>query len=464
MPTIIDSLVVELGLDPKKFTQGQKDALAAFKKTAEESRTRAKEIESHLSNVQQGVTSLTRRAAGYLALIAGGFGLKELIFYLVKTDAETGRFAKTIGTSSTTLAAWRGLAILSGGSAEAFTSSISGLVQQFQQFALTGDSSVLPYFRALGINISDADGKMRPFNDILLDIADSFSKMDPSRAAAFGKAFGFDDATISLLLRGRAAVEAMLETQKKIHAVTKENTDAAEELLERWGGLVLKVQGFGRLIYPYIGKVADFLNRDIKSFFGGGGAKAAEAAPASPTAPKGMSSKGEVEAYIRQAAIARGIDPDVALRVAKSEGLNAYVGDRGSSFGPYQLHYGGLASGGMAGKGLGDVFTKKTGLDARDPSTTRAQIDFALDWAKQNGWGPWHGWKGLPFQGIGVATGAGAGASSVDNRRSSTNTSETKIDRVIVNTQATDAAGIALAIKPAIERNSFAAQANYGPN
>lgn len=96
-------------------------------------------------------------------------------------------------------------------------------------------------------------------------------------------------------------------------------------------------------------------------------------------------------AYIRQAAAQRGIDPETAVKVANSEGLNTYVGDSGSSFGPFQLHYGGVASGGNAVSGLGDTFTKRTGLDARDPNTWRQQVDFALDTAKQTGWGPWHG-------------------------------------------------------------------------
>jgi hypothetical protein len=105
----------------------------------------------------------------------------------------------------------------------------------------------------------------------------------------------------------------------------------------------------------------------------------------------------ETEAYIRQAAGARGIDPDVAVKVARSEGLGgAYAGDEGSSFGPFQLHYGGMpgTSKGNAVPGLGDAFTKATGLHASDPATTRAQIDFALDHALRNGWGAWHGWSG----------------------------------------------------------------------
>ena len=105
--------------------------------------------------------------------------------------------------------------------------------------------------------------------------------------------------------------------------------------------------------------------------------------------------------YIRQAAIARGIDPDVALRVAESEGLNSYTGDNNSSFGPYQLHYGNVATGGNAVAGLGDDFTNATGLDARNPDTVPQQINFALDAAKRGGWGPFHGHRGNIWDGIG---------------------------------------------------------------
>lgn len=94
--------------------------------------------------------------------------------------------------------------------------------------------------------------------------------------------------------------------------------------------------------------------------------------------------------YIREAAKARGIDPDVAVRVAQSEGLNQYTGDAGTSFGPFQLHYG-SGGRGFAQAGMGNDFTAATGLDARDPATWKQQIDFALDQAKQKGWKPWYG-------------------------------------------------------------------------
>jgi hypothetical protein len=131
------------------------------------------------------------------------------------------------------------------------------------------------------------------------------------------------------------------------------------------------------------------------------------------------SRRAEMEQYIRAAAKARGIDPDIAVRVAESEALNAFEpdrpdrgGDEGSSFGPYQLHYKGLSKN-MPNAGLGDEFTAKTGLDARDPSTWKQQIDFSLDYANKNGWGPWMGAKkaGIPdFAGISGSSPNAAGS------------------------------------------------------
>lgn len=97
-----------------------------------------------------------------------------------------------------------------------------------------------------------------------------------------------------------------------------------------------------------------------------------------------------VEGYIRQAASARGIDPDVAVKVARSEGLGPgiwqsnYVKDgrRETSYGPFQL---------LVGGGLGDKFQRLYGKSPADPSTVQQQVDFALDEAATGGWSPWYG-------------------------------------------------------------------------
>ncbi|MDX1158453.1 phage tail tape measure protein [Sinorhizobium medicae] len=133
-----------------------------------------------------------------------------------------------------------------------------------------------------------------------------------------------------------------------------------------------------------------------------------------PVIPVTRAPLGDIASYITQAAAKRGIDPDIALRVAKSEGgLNSwnlqsnYVknGVREPSFGPFQLYKGG---------GLGNKFMAQTGLDPADASAGPAGIDFALDEARKSGWGAWYGAKkaGIGnFEGIGTYSG---GDSAVD--------------------------------------------------
>jgi hypothetical protein len=100
--------------------------------------------------------------------------------------------------------------------------------------------------------------------------------------------------------------------------------------------------------------------------------------------------------YIRATAQKYGIDPDVAVRVARSEGLVGFTsGIPGEqSFGAFQLNTQG---------GLGNVFRRQTGLDPSNPRNERATIDFALKYASQHGWGDFHGahntgigrWQGI---------------------------------------------------------------------
>jgi hypothetical protein len=111
-----------------------------------------------------------------------------------------------------------------------------------------------------------------------------------------------------------------------------------------------------------------------------------------------------MEAYIRRAALARGIDPDTAVRVARSEGLAPGVWQargmlsygRERSYGPFQLH---VAPQGHRG-GMGNDMIAQTGLDPSNPANWQAGIDFALNGAARNGWGAWYGAKKIGVTGM----------------------------------------------------------------
>lgn len=100
----------------------------------------------------------------------------------------------------------------------------------------------------------------------------------------------------------------------------------------------------------------------------------------------------QVDSFIRQTAPQYGIPADDALAVWNGEGRRAYVGDFGTSFGPYQLHVGG---------GLGDDFMRTYRADLRDPNTWQQQILYTMAYVQRNGWNDqWHGAPGYPGKGI----------------------------------------------------------------
>jgi hypothetical protein len=108
------------------------------------------------------------------------------------------------------------------------------------------------------------------------------------------------------------------------------------------------------------------------------------ATPTSGAIP-GVGAK-DVDDYTRQAASKWGIDPNVASKFLGQEssyGQAKRPGDNGTSFGPFQLHFA------PDGRAMGDDFRRDTGLDPRDPSTWKAQIDYAMKRAAMGGWGPW---------------------------------------------------------------------------
>ncbi|TAV98508.1 phage tail tape measure protein [Rhizobium ruizarguesonis] len=141
-----------------------------------------------------------------------------------------------------------------------------------------------------------------------------------------------------------------------------------------------------------------------------------------PVTPVTRAPLGDIASYISQAAAKRGIAPDIALRVAKSEGgLNSWNlqssymknGVQEPSFGPFQLYKGG---------GLGNDFMRKTGLDPALAQNGPAGVDFALDHASKNGWGAWYraGKAGIGnFEGIGANPGMSSAADAVNKLASS---------------------------------------------
>lgn len=520
MPTVIESLVIELGLDPKKFTQGQKDALENFKRGQDQAITFGKNIEREGQRVGDVFAKLKSEALGLVTVFLGGRGIKEFVGYVTSLDAATGRAAYTLNMGAKELSVWEGASAQVGGKVGGITAAMQGLSGSMNQFMLTGQGPFLAVMNHLGISLFDQNNKLKTASQMFLEIADAVHKLnasDPARAAATLSLIpGANQDSINLMIKGRSAIEGLLVASREAGSTTAESAAAAADYEKKLALLDRSATNLGRtlltIVAPAMTRMLEIWQKTITNdgpsslfkisptsglaaflrWYKGDGKKtlreeladsdmtaagaaknklAAEMSKTPGVPNTGSASLAEQEAYIRAAAAARGIDPETAVAVARSEGLNKNVvglnqqssvvrrdGSREESFGAFQLFMGG---------GLGNKFLKDKGLDPRDPTTWKEQIDFALDEAVKGGWGPWHGWKGLPRAGL-PAPGSSISSGSRANQRlgsvGNTNSSETNVSigKVEITTKATDADGIANEIPESLRRANWAASANYG--
>ena len=122
-----------------------------------------------------------------------------------------------------------------------------------------------------------------------------------------------------------------------------------------------------------------------------------------------------LEDIIREESRLRGIDPNIAVRVYRKEGLNSYQsrekykGKRERSYGPFQLFIDG---------GLGEDYQRDTGgnlIKENNLVAITRQIRWSLDHAARTGsWSPWkgtqketHGGIIEPFEGLNGAKAIG---------------------------------------------------------
>ncbi len=224
--TIIDAFVVTLGLDGSKFKQAAADATSDSKKLTEGAVKSAKDTEAANKRLKDSIGGVRNELLGMFAVFTAGAGLKDFALQMIDTDAATGRLAHNLGVATESLSAWQGVVQRNGGKAGDADSGLQSITDAFESIQLTGQSPMIPYLNQMRVSLND----LKSPTDTLLKLSDAFSKMDPRRASAIGKAMGLSPAMVNTLEKGRGAVTAMLEEQKKLGVTTDEDAKSSQRL------------------------------------------------------------------------------------------------------------------------------------------------------------------------------------------------------------------------------------------
>ena len=204
--------------------------------------------------VSSGIDGIKSKALKLGSIVAGAFGIKELTTDFANAKDDLGKFAQIMGVSADDVNAFGAAIRLERGTLKGFMSQLAGL-EKFRAGFLVGDIGFLPAAEKAGVDtktIIDAKNAAEAY----LSLADQFQRMSREQRINAAAAMGLDEASIRLLSKGRAAVEAIIKQQKLIRPVDIGMTEMAAEfnnstqiLLDNMGAVADK---FSKILLPGI--------------------------------------------------------------------------------------------------------------------------------------------------------------------------------------------------------------------
>lgn len=192
MATVIDSLLITLGLDAKGVSAG----LGGIRGLVEE--------------VGGAARNMTRDLTSMLVPLGAGFALKSIVTTFADTATELGKLSEKTRMSVQDLQAWGDAVEYAGGKASSVQNTLAALTRRFH------------------LDLGRGGGRFKEAGDVLLRFADMAGRMDKRRFRRVAEAYGLDEDTIRLLSLGRDKVEELV-TQFRTLAYTQADVEAARK-------------------------------------------------------------------------------------------------------------------------------------------------------------------------------------------------------------------------------------------
>jgi hypothetical protein len=274
MATVIDSLLVKIGLDTSGFKQGQKEAAGAVVKQKTESEKWRKSAEVDAKKVTEAFTKFKKEL---IALTLAYFGLsriKTFTGHLVTTGAEVLKLSSILGLSVDQLSLWEHAANKLGATSGQMGSMFEQLTLMAGQWrelgtmpGLEGDS---PLVRA-GLDMAKFSAETTTAEDRMLMLSGALAKLRPESALLWGQQLGFGNDMIFLLRQGPEALLAAKEAQKKLNFESAAEAKILFDMNVRWNEFVDGIEKAGKRIGIAIGPEVEKLMVQFEQWLVTGG-------------------------------------------------------------------------------------------------------------------------------------------------------------------------------------------------
>ena len=238
MPTVIDEFIIKVKLDTSEYEAGQKKLDKATRETKE----RTKEAGSGFGDAVEAAAKRSTHSLGLLGSVLGKGGVVGLavgsllyagklldtkLFDIALGVRRVGIDSKNFNIAANNLRNLQNASELAGGSIEDANKTVGGLAGSLYNLKFNGavDESLIALGR-LGVHFQDSYGRAKDFNTVMLETADAIDKakaagkMSDSDAFFFAGQAGFTGGMQNLVTSGGANVRAQLAKQQARNQIT----------------------------------------------------------------------------------------------------------------------------------------------------------------------------------------------------------------------------------------------------
>lgn len=268
MPTVIDSLLVELGLDTKNFSEGQRKAAEDLRKLEENARKHTGGVQDGFEKLGTQLANVQGRLLGIAAIFLGGMGLTKFAEDVTKATNALYRLGQQSGETPAELSAWANVGRMAGANPQAVQQAVSGFSGALYGNQLTPNPQLLSSLAAMNIRPQQRPDGSFDVNGMLLQMSQWTQGRNPAAATAMlNRVPGMNSDMITLLLQGPDKLRAKLEEMKKL-GPTPEQTQALNNLTEQWGKMSATAEKLGRVLLTEVEPVLEKILKVAEYFFG----------------------------------------------------------------------------------------------------------------------------------------------------------------------------------------------------
>ncbi|EOV0647707.1 hypothetical protein ACOIOT_003413 [Cronobacter turicensis] len=266
MPTIIDSLVVTLGLDSSGFKKGQTEVKKGLDDTKKNADQTAKDMEAAGKRAASFFGSIRTELLALVGVTLSAQGIKTFITNMTSDLMRLGIESRALDISAKSLDGWERAAAAAGSTAERMAGTL-GNFQKTLTNIRTGGGQDDPLFGALasfaGATGANFDYQNDNAEKIMRKIASNWGKLSKDAQRRFGGMFGFDNATQQGLANGSLVQDA--DRFAKISRATDEATRKALEFNRRLEQMKQNFAAASQVLYesliPYIEKLIPLIEK-----------------------------------------------------------------------------------------------------------------------------------------------------------------------------------------------------------